>query len=242
MRGTSVVVGSLACLASLVASHGARAESCDVIAVEGVVTLRLVCPSGVRDVKLAAVRAPLPGPPQRGGEPFSRESRELARRALAASRVELQGQTVFLSGDDVRRKLLAAGLALLAPEATGAVDPPLRAAEREARGAGRGVWSHAAWQRLQAAATEIDLPAPLPMATPEPLGARAAALARGDWAERKAAFEAAVAQLSAPVREDTPAPALETGSQAAAAKPTGAPAADRQKRTRARSRRRPPPR
>jgi endonuclease YncB( thermonuclease family) len=189
-----------ALLATLVLASPLRAapqvEPCVVVDVIDAATLRLACAGRERTVRLPAVRAPRPGAPQQGGEPFSGESLALAAGLLRAQPVVAVAGVVLYEGEDLRRQLLALGLVQLAdiPSFHGA-GAELRAAEREARAARRGLWSLAAWRRHQALATRpTELIAPTPRVE-EPLAARAARMTRLSWEQRKAAFDAAMAEL-----------------------------------------------
>jgi endonuclease YncB( thermonuclease family) len=180
-------------------SYGAAAdELCRVVAVNDTIALRLTCAGGVRDVRLATVRAPRPGTPQLGGEPFAAESRELASGLLTGRDVMVAGGVVRHGGMDVRLELLVLGLVQLAdPGGIRQGREELLAAEREARARHRGLWSLAAWRRHLASARQpTSLATPAPRAE-EPLAARAARLSRLPWEERKAAFDAALAELAA---------------------------------------------
>lgn len=172
-------------------------EGCVVTAVADAVTLELRCDGVTRLERLRGVRAPRPGPPHAGGEPFAVESRRRAQQWLAGLRVELADGVARLAGEDVRLALLARGLALVEPaaaERAGLV--ALRYAEREARRRGLGAWSHAAWRAHQASVTEpVALATPPPPSEPPRLAARAARPGQPSWEERKAAFDAALREL-----------------------------------------------
>jgi endonuclease YncB( thermonuclease family) len=190
-------------LAAPLAGDGAagppvRLEACRVSAVLDTVTLRLDCGAGERVVALAGLRAPRPGPPQQGGEPYADESRALASQRLLGNRVDLAGREVRVDGVDVRRELLARGLAQLGDAAAaGESFAALLAAEREARGRRLGLWSLQAWRRHQDSATVATIVPPRPPpAAPEPLAARAARLSTESWERRKAAFDAALVALA----------------------------------------------
>jgi endonuclease YncB( thermonuclease family) len=205
--GTRAALASHALLASAsaFAADGTRpSRQCGIVAVRDAATLTLRCDGRDRLVRLPGLRAPrlpsLASDPH--GEPFAARSRELAEAWLRGSEVELRDGLVLLDGSDLRRDLLARGLAQLetAPpaiaSATAPGGDPLRAAEREARAQRRGIWSHDAWLARRSAATD---PVPLPSPPPPPSRPALAALAvrpgQPSWEERKAAFEAAVAEL-----------------------------------------------
>jgi endonuclease YncB( thermonuclease family) len=174
----------------------AAGETCTIAAVRDAATLSLECPGGRRERQLGGVVAPRPGPPLRGGEPFGDESVAAARTWLLHRVVTAGAEDVRLDGVDLRLGLLARGLVQLGSDAA-ARAPDLYAAEREARRHQLGVWSHAAWQRHQAAMREpLDLPTPEPAATPA-LATVANRLARRSPAERREAFAAALAALAA---------------------------------------------
>jgi hypothetical protein len=109
----------------------------------------------------------------------------------------------------LRPGLLALGLVEWTGDASAAGDATLRAAERQARLASRGLWSYEGWRRHQSSVREPLLIPGVPSLPPEePLGAVAARLTRKSAAERRAAFDAAMAQLQAAQRAaKPPAPA-----------------------------------
>jgi endonuclease YncB( thermonuclease family) len=186
-----------------------RAQSCLVTGADDAATLRLQCQGVTRTLRLASVRAPRPGTPLEGGEPYGTDGRDLVRGWFVGRQVELAGGTVRLGGEDVRRGLLALGLVeWTAPPAVDGSDRALRAAEREARLGARGLWSYDGWRRHQSSVREpLLIPGIPPLAREEPLAARAARLSRQSAAERRAAFAAAIAQLEAQRPAEPPTPA-----------------------------------
>jgi endonuclease YncB( thermonuclease family) len=175
-----------------------RVEACIVVGADDAATFHLACGSGPRTLKLASVRAPRPGTLPEGGEPYGTQARDLVRAWFTGRRVEVDGRTARVGGDDLRRGLLFLGLV----EWAGADATPgaaaLRRAEREARLASRGLWSLEAWRVHQASARQpLLLPGAPPTVPREPLGSVAARLERPSAAQRLAAFEAALAQLEA---------------------------------------------
>src|SRR6185503_6118357 len=117
-------------------------------------TLRLKCGGVPRTLRLAGVRSPQPGTALHGGEPYGSRGRDLARGWFVGRRVEVRGGTARLGGEDLRRGLLALGVVEWTGSATTAADAPLRAAEREARLASRGLWSYEAWRAHQSSMRE----------------------------------------------------------------------------------------
>ena len=188
------------------AAGGAAAASpapparCVVRSVADAVTLELRCAGIARGVRLGGVRAPRPGGPHEGGEPFAAESRRLAAELLAGAEIELAGGVARLGGEDVRVALLERGLVFVdAAAADGSGLAALRDAERGARSRGAGAWSHAAWRAHQASVTApVPIAAPPPPPRREPLASRAALPGQPSWEERKAAFEAALRGLERP--------------------------------------------
>ena len=182
----------------LAAAPAVTEERCVVIAVTDAVTLTLRCGGRERAAPLPGVRAPRPGGPHAGGEPFAIEGRREVERWLLGAELTLRAGGAWLEGRDLRRELLARGLALLdAGEAQGAELAALRGAEREARSRGLGAWSHAAWRAHQASVTEpVPLPGGRPPPPAVPLAARAARPGQPSWEERKAAFDAAIRELA----------------------------------------------
>ena len=182
------------------ASAASPSAVCMVAGVADAVTLELRCAGETRVERLRGVRAPRPGTPHAGGEPYAAESRRQALRRLAGARIELADGVARLDGEDVRLGLLARGLAVVEPAAVDRAElAALRRAEREARSRGLGAWSHAAWRALQASVTEpVPLAAPPPPPAPPPLAVRAARPGQPSWEERKAAFEAALRELERP--------------------------------------------
>jgi endonuclease YncB( thermonuclease family) len=184
-------------LATPAPAVGGAPAHCTVAAVADAATLALRCGRAERAIRLPSLRAPRPGGPHDGGEPFAAQSRELASAWLGGTEVELRGGLVYLGGLDVRWELLARGLASLDAAADPADRTALGPAEREARAQRRGIWSHDAWRAHQAAATEpVPLPSPPLPAPRAPLAARAAHPGQPSWEQRKAAFEAAVEELN----------------------------------------------
>lgn len=174
----------------------ANERGCLVVDADDAATLRLQCGGELRTLRLASVRAPRPGPTLLGGEPYGSDGRELVRGWFVGKRVEVGGGTARLGGEDLRRGLLALGLVEWTGSATSAADAPLRAAEREARLGSRGLWSIDAWRRHQATASEpLLVPGTPALAPAESIGAAAARFPRKSEAERRAAFDAAVANL-----------------------------------------------
>ena len=177
------------------AQSPASGPGCLVVDADDAATLRLQCGGELRTLRLASVRAPRPGPTLLGGEPYGSDGRELVRGWFVGKRVEVGGGTAFLGGEDVRLGLLRLGVV----EWSGAATPAsaaLRAAEREARLGSRGLWSIDAWRRHQATAREpLLVPGTPPLAPAESIGTAAARFPRKDEAQRRAAFEAALAQL-----------------------------------------------
>ena len=173
------------------------AAPCVIASVADAVGLELQCAGGTRMERLRGLRAPRPGPPHAGGEPFAAESRRLTQEWLTGARVELADGVARLDGEDLRLGLLARGLAVVEPASLDPADlAALRRAEREARSRGLGAWSHAAWRTHRASVTEpIPLAAPTPPPAPPPLALRAARPGQPSWEERKAAFEAALREL-----------------------------------------------
>ena len=193
-------------LLAVAATAGARAESCLVVGADDAATLRLQCSSELRTLRLAAVRAPRPGTPLEGGEPYGTQGRDLVRGWFVGRRVEVAGSTAKLGGEDLRRGLLALGLVEWKGAEAADVDGKLRSAQREARLAARGLWSYDGWRHHQSSVREpLLIPGALPVMPEESLGVRAARLARKSVAERRAAFDAAIAQLEAQRRTE-PAP------------------------------------
>ncbi|HEV8238281.1 MAG TPA: hypothetical protein VGS57_02815 [Thermoanaerobaculia bacterium] len=194
--------------------------SCLVVDADDAATLRLQCGGELRIVRLASVHAPRPGTTLLGGEPYGTEGQELVRGWFVGKRVEVSAGTVRLGGEDVRLGLLRLGLVDWAGSATTAGEADLGSAEREARLASRGLWSYDAWRRHQATArVPLLVNGPPPRAV-ESIGVAAARFSRKSEVERRAAFDAAVAQLK-------------TLSPVAAAKPAaeaGAPKAHRRTR------------
>lgn len=193
-------------LLAIAATAGARAESCLVVGADDAATLRLQCGGELRALRLASVRAPRPGTPLEGGEPYGTQGRDLVRGWFVGRRVEVAGGTAKLGGEDVRRGLLALGLVEWKGAEIADADGKLRSAQREARLAARGLWSYDGWRRHQSSVREpLLIPGVPPQAREESLGIRAARLARKSAAERRAAFDAAIAQLEAQRRAE-PAP------------------------------------
>ena len=190
-----------------VAPAAASGQRCQVVGADDAATLRLRCGVEPRLLRLAAVRAPRPGTPLEGGEPYGTQGRDLVRGWFVGRLVEVGGGTARLGGEDVRRGLLALGLVEWTGGATVEGDAALRAAEREARLAARGLWSYAAWRRHQSSVRQpLLIPGIPPPPAEESLGAAAARLSSRSAAERRAAFEAAVAQLEARRRAQPEAP------------------------------------
>ena len=190
--------------------------SCLVVDADDAATLRLRCGGELRTLRLAAVHAPRPGPTLLGGEPYGSDGRDLVRGWFAGKRVEVSGGTAFLGGEDVRIGLLRLGLVEWSGGAATSASAPLRAAEREARLGSRGLWSIDAWRRHQATAREpLLVPGTPPLAPAESIGTAAARFPRKDEAQRRAAFEAAVAQL----KTMPPVAAAAPASEPAAPKP-----------------------
>jgi endonuclease YncB( thermonuclease family) len=189
--GVAVLVGTAA------AAVAQRSPTCVVVAVDDAATWRLACSGGPHTLRFAGVRAPRPGAALERGEPYGSQARDLVRGWFVGRAVEVGGGTAWLQGEDLRRGLLALGLVELAAPAAG-FDAALRAAEREARLGGRGLWSYESWRRHQASVREpLAVPAAPPLPAPEPLGAIAARLSRRSAAERRAAFDAAVSEIGA---------------------------------------------
>ena len=198
-QGVAVV---LAVVAALAADRGsalaAGGPSCLVVGVDDAATLRLQCGGAPRTLRLASVRAPRPGTALTGGEPYGTQGRDLARGWFVGKSLEVGGGTARLGSEDLRHGLLALGLVEWTGGTATAADAALRAAEREARLAARGLWSAVAWRRHQASVTEPLLVPGLPPLPPaESIGTLAARFPRKDAAQRRAAFAAAVAQLEA---------------------------------------------
>ena len=190
--GVAVLMGPAA---AAVAQRSPAA--CVVVAVDDAATWRLGCSGGPHTLRFAGVRAPRPGAALERGEPYGSQARDLVRGWFVGRAVEVGGGTAWLQGEDLRRGLLALGLVELAAPAEG-LDATFRAAEREARLGGRGLWSYENWRRHQASVREpLAVPAPPPLPAPEPLGAIAARLSRRSAAERRTAFDAAVSEIGA---------------------------------------------
>lgn len=207
-QGVSPGIWLLAVATALLAAAPAAAEAertCVVIGVDDAATLRLQCGGEVRTLRLASVRAPRPGTPLQGGEPYGTQGRDLVRGWFVGRRVEVGGGTVRLGGEDVRHGLLFLGIVEWTGTATAVGDTALRAAAREARLGSRGLWSHAAWRRHQASVREPLLVPGVPLPAQESIGARAARFQRKSAAERRAAFEAAIGQIEA-YRGEAPSP------------------------------------
>ncbi len=138
---------------------------------------------------------------------YGTQGRDLVRGWFVGRRVEVSGGTAKLGGEDVRCGLLALGLVEWKGAEVADVDGKLRSAQREARLAARGLWSYDGWRRHQSSVREpLLIPGVPPQAPQESLGVRAARLSRKSAAERRAAFDAAIAQLEAQRRAE-PAPA-----------------------------------
>jgi hypothetical protein len=158
-------------------------------------TWRLSCGGAARILRLAAVRAPRPGLRLEGGETYGTRARDLVRGWFVGRRVDVEGGTVWVAGEDVRVGLLALGLVESAAP-PGVEGERLRRAEREGRNARRGMWSFAAWRAHESSAGD-PLPLPSPTLSSEPLGSVAARLSRRTPEERRAAIAAALAELAA---------------------------------------------
>lgn len=198
---------------------------CVVVDADDAATLRLQCGNELRTLHLASVRAPRPGPTLLGGEPYGSDGRELVRGWFIGKRIEVGGGTARLAGEDVRRGLLALGLVEWTGSGTTPADAPLRAAEREARLGSRGLWSIDAWRRHQATASEpLLVPGTPALAPAESIGAAAARFPRKSEAERRAAFDAAVANLKTmpPVAASAAAPEREPAAPKAHRRSRGA--------------------
>ncbi len=207
-------------LLAMAATAGARAESCLVVGADDAATLRLQCGAELRTLRLASLRAPRPGTPLEGGEPYGTQGRDLVRGWFVGRRVDVAGGTARLGGEDVRRGLLSLGLVEWKGTEAADFDGKLRSAQREARFAARGLWSYDGWRRHQSSVREpLLIPGVPPGAREESLGARAARLSRKSAAERRAAFDAAIAQLEAQ-RHTEPAP---SASPSRAPKTAGGP-------------------
>ena len=194
-----------AVLLAITATAGARAESCLVIGADDAATLRLQCDGELRTLRLASVRAPRPGTPLEGGEPYGTQGRDLVRGWFVGRRVDVGGGTAKLGGEDLRHGLLALGLVEWKGTEAAGVDGKLRSAQREARLGARGLWSYDGWRRYQSSVREpLLIPGVPPAAPEESLGVRAARLSRKSAAERRAAFDAAIAQLEAQRRTEPP--------------------------------------
>jgi endonuclease YncB( thermonuclease family) len=196
--GTWLLAVTTALLLAAPAAAAANERACVVIGVDDAATWRLQCGGEVRTLQLASVRAPRPGTPLQGGEPYGTQGRDLVRGWFVGRRVEMGGGTVRLGGEDVRHGLLFLGLVEWTGTATTAGDAALQSAAREARLGSRGLWSHAAWRRHQASVREpLLVPGVPPLPAQESIGARAARFQRKSAAERRAAFEAAIGQIEA---------------------------------------------
>src|SRR5688500_7407715 len=140
--GLGRAIGPVALLAAIwpgpaTASAASPPAICMVARVADGVTLELRCAGETRLERLRGVRAPRPGPPHAGGEPFAAESRREALRWLAGAPIALAGGVARLDGEDVRLGLLARGLVVVEPAAADRAElAALRFAEREARGRG----------------------------------------------------------------------------------------------------------
>jgi endonuclease YncB( thermonuclease family) len=213
------LVGAL--IAGVVASsgnaHAAGGPTCVVVGVEDAATLQLQCGGEPRTLRLASVRAPQPGNALGGGEPYGTQGRDLVRGWFVGRRVEVGGGTARLGGEDVRHGLLSLGLVEWTGSESTPADAPLRAAERDARLASRGLWSYDAWRRHQSTVREpLLVPGVPPLPASESLGAVAARYSRKSAAERRAAFDAAVSHLEAlPAVTPAPAPAPAKGDRQA---------------------------
>jgi endonuclease YncB( thermonuclease family) len=182
--------------------------ACRVVAVEDSSSLRVVCGDRPGRLRLPGLRAPQPGPPQLGGEPFAEESQRHVQELLLGRTVRLDGSgsggppRVLLDGEELSQLLVRCGWAFARPS-QGPFGDTLQQAERSARAEGLGVWSLDAWTSLRDQATvPVLLPAPS-ASPPEPsLGEHARALTDKTWAERKAAFEQALAELETLEEED----------------------------------------
>ena len=195
------------CLAVLAAAivfvSGARAAgcaaTCRVLDVEDSATLVVQCGDRSGVLRVPGIRAPRPGPPQLGGEPYAEESRRLAAELLTSGIVEIvgsrDGTELRFREENLGELLLRRGWAYLeSVEAHSA--PNLAAAERDARGRGSGVWSAEAWQELRDRVTEpVFLAPPRPPEKQPALGERSRTLVSKPWSERKAAFEEALRDL-----------------------------------------------
>jgi len=216
-----VAGGGPALAASRVAGSGAvpspaSGPSCLVVDADDAATLRLQCGGELRMLHLASVRAPRPGPTLLGGEPYGSDGRDLVRGWFAGKRVEVGGGTAFLGGEDVRLGLLRLGLVEWSGGTATSASAALRAAEREARLGSRGMWSIDAWRRHQATAREpLLVPGTPPVAPAESIGIAAARYPRKSEAQRRAAFEASLAQL----KTMPPVAAAATAQEPTAPKP-----------------------
>jgi len=181
-------------------------RTCVVIGVDDAATWRLQCGAEVRALQLGSVRAPRPGTPLQGGEPYGTQGRDLVRGWFVGRRVGVSGGTARLGGEDVRLGLLFLGIVEWTGTATTAGDAALQAKAREARLGSRGLWSHDAWRRHQASVREpLLVPGVPPLPAQESIGAVAARFQRKSAAERRAAFEAAIGQIEA-YRDEAPLP------------------------------------
>src|ERR1044072_1746665 len=147
----AIVAGILASASPALAVGG---PSCVVVGVEDAATLQLQCGGEQRTLRLASIRAPRPGNALGGGEPYGTQGRELVRGWFVGRRGEGGGGRARLGGGGVRRGLLALGLVEGPGSGVTAVDALLRAAEREARLASRGLWSYNAWRQHQSTVRE----------------------------------------------------------------------------------------
>jgi endonuclease YncB( thermonuclease family) len=180
-----------------------EAPQCVVIGADDAATWRLTCGGAARTLRLAAVRAPRPGTRLEGGETYGTRARDLVRGWFVGRRVEVDGGTAWLAGEDVRVGLLALGL-VECTASPGAEGEGCRRAEREGRNARRGMWSFAAWRAHESSAGDpLTLRSPT-LPAPEPLGSVAARLSRRTPEQRRAAIDAAMAELAAlpPVEEE----------------------------------------
>ena len=206
-----VWIAPLLALLALGAPRAAAGEDalCRITAVVDAATLRLACAGGDRMVRLDGVRAPRPGLPQEGGEPYGSDSRELARRELTGRSVVVAAagglKWLAVDGVDLRGPLLASGMIQTTAAGRRRLAAALLAAERSARAGQRGLWSYEAWRRhREAARSPFALVQPPPKA-PESAAGRAARAGDKPWQERKAAFEAALAELERAQEEAAPA-------------------------------------